>query len=234
MLSRSPAQPPPLICWWQLRIELLEVTPTVWRRVLIPENITLPALHQVLRICLSWTDSHLHEFGIGGKRYAIPDPDWVDDLKRLDERRVTLSKALPYHSRCFDYLYDFGDDWYHIIVVEDPYAGHAGQDLHIRCLAGENHCPSEDMGGPHAYQEFLKAIADPKHEDHDQYLTWIGGSFDPRHFDLAAANSALQHKEALTVNAVQGGAGRTLTMRPQRVTVMARSWKGYSSTGKPL
>ena len=234
MLSRSPAQPPPLICWWQLRIELLEgdahgVATSAHSR----EHHAAGAAPGAPD-CLSWTDSHLHEFGIGGKRYAIPDPDWVDDLKRLDERRVTLSKALPYHSRCFDYLYDFGDDWYHIIVVEDPDAGHAGQDLHIRCLAGENHCPSEDMGGPHAYQEFLKAIADPKHEDHDQYLTWIGGSFDPRHFDLAAANSALQHKEALTVNAVQGGAGRTLTMRPQRVTVMARSWKGYSSTGKPL
>ena len=61
--------------WWQLRIELLEVTPTVWRRIIVPETITLPRLHRVLQAGMGWTNSHLHEFVINGVRYGEPDPD---------------------------------------------------------------------------------------------------------------------------------------------------------------
>lgn len=30
----------------------------------------------------------------------------------------------------------------------------------------------------------FRAIADPKHEEHERYLEWIGGSFNPEAFDL--------------------------------------------------
>jgi hypothetical protein len=36
--SREPASP------WQLRIELLDVKPTVWRRLVVPSNIRLSTL----------------------------------------------------------------------------------------------------------------------------------------------------------------------------------------------
>jgi hypothetical protein len=45
----------------QLRIELLHVEPRVWRRVIVPETLTLPKLHQILQATMGWTDSHLHE-----------------------------------------------------------------------------------------------------------------------------------------------------------------------------
>ena len=43
------------------------------------------------------------------------------------------------------------------------------------------------------YLEFLSAIQDPKHEEHDSMLTWIGGAFDPEGFDLNAINRALRY-----------------------------------------
>jgi hypothetical protein len=58
-------------------------------------------------------------------------------------------------------------------------------------LAGENACPPEDVGGSHGYQEFLAAMADANHEQYREYLTWIGGHFDPGSFDLAAANASV-------------------------------------------
>jgi hypothetical protein len=36
--------------------------------------------------------------------------------------------------------------------------------------------------------EFLKAIGDPNHPEHDSYLQWCGGSFDPEKFDTLEIN----------------------------------------------
>jgi hypothetical protein len=176
---------------WQLRIELLGVSPTVWRRITVPEVIKLPKLHRVFQTALGWTNSHLHEFVIGGVRYSDPDPDLADELDHVDEKNVVLVKALGLDARCFDYVYDFGDDWHHIVIVEAqlPHLDVAPSLVH--CSGGANSCPPEDVGSTHGYAEFLEAIADPDHEEHDRYLEWVGGHFDPKRFDLDATNLAL-------------------------------------------
>jgi hypothetical protein len=51
------------------------------------------------------------------------------------------------------------------------------------CIDGKRACPPEDCGGPWGYKDFLEAIIDPDHEQHEELLNWIGGSFDPEHFD---------------------------------------------------
>jgi hypothetical protein len=177
------------VTWsWQLKIELLDVVPTVWRRLLVPESIKLPNLHRVFQAALGWTNSHLHEFVIGGVRYSDPDPDMDEDLQQ-DERNVLLQKALGMDARCFDYVYDFGDDWHHAVVIEDQHVN-VKRPASFRCDDGENACPPEDVGGALRYADFLAAIADPAHEEHVAFREW-SGSFDPRRFDLAATNRAL-------------------------------------------
>jgi hypothetical protein len=94
-------------------------------------------------------------------------------------------------TRCFDYVYDFGDDWHHLVLVENLYPERPKSASLVQCIAGENACPPEDVGGAGGYVEFLAAIADPRHEEHQNYLTWVGGSFDPTRFDRAAVNRAL-------------------------------------------
>ncbi len=184
------------VSWlWQLKIELLDVTPTVWRRLVVPETIKLPKLHQVFQAALGWTNSHLHEFVIGGVRYSEPDPDFEDELEHVDERGVVLHKALGIDARCFDYVYDFGDDWHHVALVEDQHI-ESNPTASIRCIGGENACPPEDVGGAFRYTEFLDAIADPSHEEHEAYREWSGGSFDPTRFDLDPANRALSKIKA--------------------------------------
>jgi hypothetical protein len=175
---------------WRLKIELLDVTPTVWRRLMVPSTIELPELHQVFQTALGWSNSHLHEFVINGVRYSDPDPDSDDEIGHLDEQGVVLDNALGMDTRCFDYVYDFGDDWHHIVLVEDPHIQSEASEP-IQCIAGENACPPEDVGGALRYAEFLAAIADPTHEEHERFRQWSGGEFDPKHFDLESINRAL-------------------------------------------
>ena len=47
-----------------------------------------------------------------------------------------------------------------------------------RFLEGEGRCPPEDIGGAWGYANFLEAIADPTHQQHDEFLEW-SGPFDP-------------------------------------------------------
>lgn len=61
---------------FQLKIQLREVRPPVWRRVLVPGEMSLAELHEVVQVVMGWTDSHLHEFEAGRTRYGVPDPDW--------------------------------------------------------------------------------------------------------------------------------------------------------------
>lgn len=166
---------------WQLRIELLDVKPLVWRRLRVPANITLPKLHRVFQAALGWTN---------GLHYAEPNPEWAEELAQADELRVVLSKALGREFRSFDYVYDYGDSWYHLVVVED-YRLEPTADSAVLCLGGENACPPEDVGGAPGYADFLAAIADPRHEEHQNYMAWCGGSFDPGRFDREAVNVAL-------------------------------------------
>jgi hypothetical protein len=81
------------------------------------------------------------------------------------------------------YVYDYRDKWDHVIRIErigepDP------QALYPQLVAATGRCPPEDVGGPPGYAEFLVAIADPTHEEHDHMLTWCGGAFDPENPDV--------------------------------------------------
>jgi len=172
---------------YQLKITLLEVDPPVWRRLLIPADATLGDLNFILQAAMGWTNSHLHQFTIDGMDYSDSRFE-VDGAE--DEFAVTLADAVPAERLRFNLLYDFGDAWDHEITVEKILPREAGKRYPL-CVAGERACPPEDCGGVWGYGDFLEAIRDPEHEEHDSMLEWIGGSFDPEAFDVAALNKRL-------------------------------------------
>lgn len=173
---------------YQLKVSLREITPPIWRRVQVPGDITLAKLHRVLQIVMGWTNSHLHKFSIGEVDYAEPDPD--GSLNFQSDRRALLNNVVR-AKQTFEYEYDFGDSWGHAIVVEKTLQPQPGASYPV-CLAGERACPPEDCGGVWGYQDFLEAIMNPAHREHEEMLTWIGGSFDPEAFDLDAVNRSLR------------------------------------------
>ena len=87
--------------------------------------------------------------------------------------------------RQLDYTYDMGDNWHHTIVIEAIEPGRP-DTKYPRYIDGARRCPPEDCGGPPGFAEFLAVIVDPDHEEHDETLAWVGGSYDPADFDPAA------------------------------------------------
>jgi hypothetical protein len=176
---------------YQLKINLNEIQPSIWRRIQVPAEISLFKLHFILQLAMGWTNSHLHEYQIEGRVYGDPDNDEFGEFDIQDERDYQLQQVLPDAGVEFSYLYDFGDSWQHELLVEKIVP--PGEAKYPVCLAGERACPPEDVGGVWGYEGFLQAIRDPDHPEHEDYLEWIGGEFDPEAFDLEAVNAALRH-----------------------------------------
>ena len=174
---------------FQLKIQLRQVRPPVWRRVLVPGEITLAELHDVIQTAMGWSDSHLHEFEVDGTRYGVPDPDWGFD-EVADESRVKLIRVTQQGAQ-LRYAYDFGDGWEHDVSVEKVLGRQPGSRYPC-CVAGRRACPPEDVGGPWGYQDFLAAVSNPGHAEHGQSVEWVGGSFDPAEFHLEDVNEALE------------------------------------------
>jgi Plasmid pRiA4b ORF-3-like protein len=187
-----PPKPQPIT----LRIELLDVTPMVWRRVLVSNQCTLAALHSYLQWVLGWRDSHAHEFQVGE---GVVAPDWwIDEISLdsdtgnfRDERRVSVAAVASELGIGgeMEYRYDMGDGWRHRIVIEPPVRSWVDGVMSLpTCMAGENACPPDDVGGPRGYALFLEIMGDCDHEQHEDMVRWIGGVFDPKGFDLNRLN----------------------------------------------
>jgi hypothetical protein len=167
---------------YQLKATIVGTKPPVWRRVLVEEAASLLDLHFVLQGASGWYDGHLHEFEIDNVRYGTDDGEGVGPPPK-SERRPRLG-AFGQQGTTIKYVYDFGDDWVHRVIVEkvelaDPDIGYPA------CIGGRKACPPLDRGGIWGYEEFLNAIADPSHPGHESMLERVGGEFDPEAFDPA-------------------------------------------------
>jgi len=180
---------------WQMRIDLDGAWPPVWRRILVPGGINLLELHEIIQDAFGWEDYHLHQYIIRGVEYGDPENDEYGDWDIHDETVISLSELDLAPGESFSYTYDFGDNWTHTLRVERILTVEGRKRL-PRCLGGERACPPEDVGGIGGYAEFLDALADPGHPEHDRFQEWIGGSFDPERFDPKNANRRLADRAA--------------------------------------
>ncbi len=176
---------------YQLKITLNDSKPPIWRRVLVPKNITFYQLHEIIQTVMGWDDYHLHQFMIDSQIYGNPEYDEYGDQETQNEKKYRLDQFVHSDGFKFRYEYDFGDGWLHDLVVEKILPKERGLDYPI-CIKGKRACPPEDVGGVWGYDNFLEAIADPTHEEHNDYLEWIGGEFDPTAFDLDGVNERLR------------------------------------------
>jgi hypothetical protein len=139
-----------------LRIELRDSDPPIWREVEVPTSITLKVLHDVVQAAMGWFDQHLWEFRIGQKRFGLPmDEDWGTE-PRDEAAKVRLREVLNPRRTVVTYVYDFGDDWEHGLILTNLRQGAPGVD-YPRFVAGEGNAPPEDCGGIPGFYEKLQS-----------------------------------------------------------------------------
>jgi len=176
---------------YQLHIVLKETNPPIWRRIQVSSRVTLYRLNLLIQRAMGWENMHLSEFKINETRYADSNYDEYDEgfLEYKDHR---VSKCLPGEGGKFLYTYDFGDDWSHEVTVEKIFKEEEGVKYPL-CIDGERACPPEDVGGIPGYEEYVVAMFDPTHDNHDAFMQWRG-PYDPEKFDKVQATKRMQKR----------------------------------------
>jgi len=137
----------PEIC--QLKIFLCIIEPQVWRRVLVPSDITLAKLHEVIQILFDWDGYSEHEFvptDARGNGVTLKCDEAIFRFSDLDFKPGDRM------------LYEYGLlDWTHDIVFEKnvPFDK---DDQYPICTDGRMTSPPEDCGGAMAFMDKLSLM----------------------------------------------------------------------------
>lgn len=175
---------------YQLSIKLLRIEPPIWRRIVVPETVSLAKLHTIIQRVMGWENYHIYLFEAGREQYGEGVSEWAEVEQRVvNAKRVMLQDLAVRKGARFLYTYDMGDGWEHEIQVEEI---HEGPPELVRCLEGARSCPPEDCGGPHGYEELLEIIFDPKHPEYQERREWLGDGFDPERFNVEVINRSLK------------------------------------------
>ena len=185
---------------YKLGISLLDSPVDVYREVVVPSNIRLPHLAELLIRTVGWTGYHLYEFQKDDDLYtdkasikeykSWPEPEFgpAPVTRYHDYTCYTLGQVLRKEGDSIEFRYDFGDDWKHdvVLLARGKYTDSQDPDFYV--IGGEGACPPEDVGGVGGYDYMLRLFKNPKEntEELQNYRQWLPEGFDPHHFDLHA------------------------------------------------
>lgn len=160
----------------------------------------LCCLHDAFQAVMGWTDSHLHQFEKDEQMWGVPEYDEFGDLDLMNESKLPVSRVLKTEGDSMVYVYDFGDDWRHEVVLEKILPS----DVPTKpvCLAGERRCPPEDVGGPSGYQEFLSVIFTSGHKKCEHHRQCAG--------DLVLGRSSMSWRSTRFLNGWGGREAQTV------------------------
>ena len=179
----------------QLKITLQLENHRIWRRVIVPIHKTFSQLHTVIQAAFNWQDEHLHEFYIldlAGKPIAhlvATEEAFAyarDEVPMKMDKDVNLSEYLPNKML---YVYDFGDEWQHVIEVEGSMNDYSNP--FPICVDGKGNTPPEDVGGEGGFEYFMEVLADKSHPEYEHMYSW-GKSQGFERFDRDQVNRMLK------------------------------------------
>lgn len=187
---------------FQVRLDLRFAKPPVWRRLVLPGDLTLSELHSVIQDAMGWFDSHLHRFRTGADHNAahfITEFDLDEGEEGIVEDQVRLDQVIAEVGDGLWYEYDFGDGWDHVLKVEKVLAQPPSE---VQLLTGKRACPPEDVGGIGGYA----AVAEWVESGHDDTLLpeqfddahhardWLPVDWHPAVFDIEQARANINRR----------------------------------------
>ena len=164
----------------------------VYRQLVVPSDLTLNHLGEILVLAVGWEGYHLNQFIAGKTYYAEPsDDDWMMDMQK-DAGKYTIGSLLSRVKSKIKWEYDFGDSWVHEITLVEKQAVEEDEKVKVQLLKGSGACPPEDCGGVGGYRHLLNVLKNPDDEEYEEMIGWLGGRFDPKAFSLAAAQNRVK------------------------------------------
>ncbi len=169
---------------YQFEVYLYGIRPLIWRRIAITSDASFWELGSAILDAMGWEVIHLFAFKI--------EKDGSDSCQNITLSSFALDDYLPaqqvklsdYFKREKDvclFVYDFGDNWTHVVRLEaieeaDP------NMMYPKCLDGERACPPEDCGGINGYYHMLETFNNPEDEEHEELCEWLGEDYEPEMF----------------------------------------------------
>ena len=151
----------------------------------LPLTTSLRGLHEVIQAVMLFDKYHLFDFTIEidglSRRYGIPDPHGL--IKLSDAKNTKLGPLTDRGLKRFAYTYDFGDNWEHTLTIEGIGDADPGLD-YPRLVDGARRASQEDVGSIPGFDEYVQAMAKPRHPERRRLIEWYGRVFDPEDIDL--------------------------------------------------
>lgn len=171
----------------ELKITLSEIQPPIYRKIQVPDFYTLHQLHHLIQLAFEWDNTHLYSFFDKEREISVFEDDFSDKQPE-NAKEIMLKEILKNPKDRLMYLYDFGDNWEHSIVLKKILDVDTTKSYPI-CISGQRNAPPEDVGGIFSFEDFLEAINDMEHPEHDAYLDWYGKFFDEMAFLRSKINT---------------------------------------------
>ena len=108
---------------YQLKIQIQNSHPPIWRRVIVPAGLSFSQLGILLNEAIGWCGYHLSSFEFYYQKIRIEDEVdeydmWGWDEYEMLEAGETLIDDFLDDEQWFTYIYDFGDYWKHRVTIE--------------------------------------------------------------------------------------------------------------------
>ncbi|MDR1621279.1 MAG: plasmid pRiA4b ORF-3 family protein [Synergistaceae bacterium] len=202
---------------YQFYAELDNYEPSIWRRFQVANNVSVARLGYILMTMFEMQASHLYAFEVPKRikeytrgqlsgvdeiekifRFKMPDnEDFTEEDSRyivFDATEQKISNAVSMPEERLYFNYDFGDDWWVSLVLEDVIVDRelSGREL-PRVLEGAGYGIIENCGGTPGLTALAQAFKKKKGKEYKEFSEWLGvDNFNLSVFDVDDMNFRLK------------------------------------------
>lgn len=153
---------------YQFKITIKSTKPPVWRRFVVPAEITFLQLHESLVEIMGWEEENRFEFEFPDQNLKVL-PDGKDESiprSRWNGKDASITRIDWYTVRHQWFTYRLGGCWAHRIELEKTVSNY--EEPYPQVIKAVGNCPPLSCDGPADYYRFLSILANPLDEEYQK------------------------------------------------------------------
>lgn len=171
----------------ELKITLNDIRPPIYRKMQAPDFYTFHQLHHLIQLAFEWENIHMYTFFDKDREISAFEDDF-GKRKPENAKKIKLKERFKSPKDRLLYVYDFGDNWGHTVELEKVLEVDPSKRYPV-CISGQRNAPPEDVGGIFGFEDFVEAMNDMEHPQHDDFVEWHSGFFDETAFSKSKINT---------------------------------------------